>query len=179
MNVARQLLAKRYATAFLNVFFKELSAEAIEHLQALATFMKNHSEGLFYVKLSCIKQSIKQEVLFKLFEKFDLADEPYRRLLALLAHDRRLFLLPLIIEHILILYKERAGILDATIASSHPLEHAYQQKLEQLIKETLHKTIHYHYTISPALIAGVRLTTNSLLWEYSVRQQLLALKRIE
>jgi F-type H+-transporting ATPase subunit delta len=170
-------LARKYASAMLNVLTKELTKEELEQLDALIAYFNEHSEALFYLKLAFIKADVKQALLKKLYARFGI-DGLLDAVTELLAQHQRLGLLPEVIVAIRRLYKERQGIADCVIMSSHALNEEQVLVLQNFVKSATGKTIISKHVIDKALIAGVRIQGDTFLWEHSVRQQLQALKNL-
>lgn len=172
------ILAKKYAAAFLNIFIHELPDSVLDELEALSAFLHAHEQSLFYLKLACIKSNVKRDVLIKLFARFGLCGIPFERFIGLIALHKRLSLITEIVEQLATLYKERKNIVEVEIKSSIPLNDHEQHIFEKFMERALQKTIRYRAIVDASLIAGVRMQSDTWLWEYSIRQKLAAIKRV-
>ena len=170
------VVAKKYAAAFLNVYMSYLKPNFIDRLDNLIKLMGQHREALFYIKLSCIPDTIKKEALNKLFEQFGLEKE-FGYLINLLVEHKRLFMLYQVLEYMRELYKQRNGIIECTITYSHPVSREALEEIEAFYekKSGNTKVIYKAYT-DKNLIAGIRIQSDTYLWEHSIAKQLEALK---
>jgi F-type H+-transporting ATPase subunit delta len=171
----RALLARRYATAFVNLFADTLSKETIKKLDALLVFLKHNTSAQLVLKLPSLSQAEQKRVLDRLFEHHGL-DPMFTKLGDLLIRDVRVYLLEDIVRYIQQLYAEHHGIYSCTIKSSHSLTDAQIARLVEFAEYKTGKKIIYDLHIDPKLIAGVALRGKTFFWEHSVRRQLDCLK---
>lgn len=170
-------IAKRYATAFLNVLGATLSRASIGNIEELASFMMNHRSAFFYVQLSSMDRQVKEQILLRLFERFSVKNE-LTPLVKLLAQHKRLFLMPVILVALVQSYLERHNIMRVTINSSHELSEEKVAALTMFLHDISDKKIETQIEIDPALIAGIRMMSTTLLWEQSIAQQLRAMEHL-
>lgn len=165
------ILAKRYARAFLNVFSEKISFEDIQNIEKLADFFHLHRQAFFYIKLSCIKASIKQEILNKLFERFKLHGL-LTPLLDLLIKHKRLALITMTLPIISTLYKADHAIVDWTINSSQQLSADQLTTLQKFIESKTDQDVHFNFHLDKNLIAGIKAYSKDMLLEHSVEETL-------
>lgn len=164
-------LAQKYAHAFLNVHGKAISFDDIHTMIRMVQFLREHKKIAFFLKLSAIDDAIKLERLTQLSESFSLP-QAVISLIQLLLHHRRASILAHVLHHIVALFKQRANMKDVTIASAHELTKEQKVACEQfLARITGHDNI-YTYMVDKELIAGVRVQSDTFLWEKSIAQQL-------
>jgi len=167
----KALLAKKYAAAFLNVFIDEVPLEHFKQVCALATFLHDHRHFLFFLTVPALDDAVKQQAILNIVASFKLG-EPFRKLVMVLAADKRLFLLHRVFSALCSLYKKRKGIEVFTIATSHTLEEEERAYVVKFLATITGKTVMCKDVIDASLIAGIRLQSDAYLWEYSVRKQL-------
>jgi len=169
------IVSKKYATAFLNILGLRLVPIDFEHADAAMRYLFNNQHALGLLKIPGIDTASKQKVLYKFAEKFKLS-EPFKQLIDLLLEHKRAFLLPNVLEMVGFINQQRRGIDHFEISSSHPLEKSHIVALEQFLIKKTGQAVHSTYTLDKTLIAGIRLQSSTLLWEYSVRKQLKMLQ---
>jgi F-type H+-transporting ATPase subunit delta len=170
-TLAHVRLAAKYATAFLNVFNDKLSSEDFAKIYAASDFFGRHHNLLFFLTWPSISQDVKIKALYQAFHFFKL-DGPYTKLIDMLAHDKRADLIDLVLSEICTQYKKRHGILNFVISSSHQLNEQEIQVLQNFLARSTRRDIIYDYSIDKNLIAGVRMQSDTLLWEHSIRKHL-------
>ncbi|MGC2310924.1 MAG: ATP synthase F1 subunit delta [Candidatus Babeliaceae bacterium] len=168
------VIARRYAQAFLNSFNKNIPHELVEKLNHLFLFLNQHKDALSYLKLSCVPSKIKKEMLEQVCEQYGLKDFLHP-LITVLAEHKRLWLFVSVIQILRALYKEFLGIIEWSIRSFPVLTEPELQHIVQFIEQKTEKKAHYTYTSDEELIAGVRIQSDSYVWEHSVQQILRSL----
>ncbi len=171
MTQQRSLIAKRYAQAFLNVFIDSIALDDFHNICAAEQFLMQHKQALFLLKLPFINPAKKKEILNELCQKFRLIDK-FKELVELLVHDKRSFLLPDVLYYVSKLYQQRKGIMSFTIISSHRLGTDKLNSMQRFLAQESGCDIIYNYRVDKKLIAGIRLYSDTLLWEYSINKQL-------
>jgi F0F1-type ATP synthase delta subunit len=182
-------LARRYAQAFLSVYGEQITAHACERLLLFKSFLVANRALIYLFTIPSIDQKTKERGLSFLAEKFELPPSFYS-LMVLLLLSRRISLLPQVLCSLVVLYKRENGIQSFSIHSSHELS---QQDLEQLRdfltqqiadKQAAYREINHEKNIEVAcsykqdknLIAGIRMQSETYLWEHSIAQQLRAIE---
>ena len=166
MNIAR-----KYAQAFFAVYEDTITRDLISRIDEAAQFMMTHRRALFLFKVPVIDRSVKEAGLKELCERFQLGD-PIKKLLIMLLNDKRAMLIAEVLEAVTGLYRERNKMVSITVASSYPLADDQRVQLEAFIARHVAGEKTYTYTIDPALIAGIRVYSDTFLWEFSIAQQL-------
>ncbi|KKP35340.1 MAG: ATP synthase subunit delta [candidate division TM6 bacterium GW2011_GWF2_32_72] len=176
MQLEKIALSKKYAAAFLNLFMNQLNDEDIKKFETAETFLKKNRRNIFFLRFPSIDASLKQKVLNLIFEKFQINPILFK-LTDLLKSKKRLFLLRETIKQICIIYKRRKNIIDFNISSSHQLNEHQKKVIQEFLEHNTKKNITSSYKINPNLIAGIRLQSNELLWEYSIQKKLRLLNK--
>jgi len=171
MTAAQAVIARKYAKAYMRVFGPELALSDYKVLDQLYGFMGQNRRIPFFLALHSIDAAIKMRELQKLFEKFE-APESLNRLVKVLLADDRCGLLVQVIKQVILLYEQQRGLESFVVASSHELDEKEVVEIQQFLEETTGLDILCNYKIDKALIAGLRLQSDTHLWEYSVRKHL-------
>lgn len=164
-------LAKRYATAYLDLYDDQLDLTTVEHCERAADFIVDTPQALLLIKLSIIPDERKRECLAALFAQFKLPLSLIR-LVDLLNEHTRLSLLPKILYQIAELFRVRHGIMVYQVISAEKLDEQAVATIVAFLGELSGKKIIATEKIDQSLIAGIRLLSDSTLWEYSIQKQL-------
>ncbi len=168
-------LARKYATAFFIVAGDSFDEHDYEYAGELRTFFIKHRSALGLLNVPILEPAKMHMLVDSLANGFHAA-EFFKRLLLLLIRHRRVLALPSILHHIRELYCHREHMVEFTIASSHELDKSERNVLIKLLAQATGKRIRSTYRIDPQLIAGVRMQSDNLGWEHSVRKQLRDVK---
>lgn len=176
MNIQESRLAQLYATAFLNIYCTSITEDIYNKLIKTRLFLLENPDYLFIYKLPRHFNLVKKQIINKLLEQFDLPAIFYK-LTELLLETDRLALLPLVLHHILLGYEERNYLMPTVITSSSSISEKQARIIQDVIKQVSGKKILPKYRIDTKLIAGIRIQSNTLLWEYSVAKQLRIIEK--
>jgi len=170
-------LARRYAKAFTNVFFSQLSLPDVEHIFQAADYLASRRRTRFFLRLPAIDISIKKQVLDLVCKRFSLP-LPVEQIIDLLLMHKRPYLLHQVLFHIAELYYDRQNILTFTITSSHPLAPESIEVIQNFLARKTGCTILYTHKVDKKLIAGIRLKSEVFVWEYSIHKHLRRVKQL-
>lgn len=177
IGISQSPVARKYAQAYLNVFSDQHTFEDFCSLWRASQFLSEHHSLLFYLSLPMIHETDKKRFIDLFFEKFHLFDS-LKQLFYLLLKNKHIFLAIDVLQDIYSLYKMQYGISELKISSSLDLS---EEKIAEItnffIKLSGLERVVVHCSVNPALIAGIRLQSETYLWEYSVAQQLQKLKQ--
>jgi|GEM_PF-744751 len=166
------VLIKKYAMAFLNWCGDTISRADYEHIDQFARDFKRNRWALFFLKMPLLSNGTKKQLLEKhLRDEYQLPDCCFDIMNLLIDHKRG-ELLPLVFARAAALYRKKHRIMPFMIASSAPL---HEQQKTQLVKFLAQQTdcdIIEKYTIDPALIAGIKMQSETFLWEYSIDKKI-------
>jgi F0F1-type ATP synthase delta subunit len=177
-TAAGTFVAKKYATAFLNSFFSQLTCTDIVNIEKAQKFLQDHQQPLFFLQLPQFNEAIRLSMVEDFVSYFSLSQECIKIFLLLISHNRS-FLIPEVLSFIMLLYKERMGIIDFCVKSSHSLKEQQKLKVKKFLDYSSGKKSMCTYIIDKKLIAGMRMQSVGYMWEYSVRKQLLCLRALE
>lgn len=93
-------------------------------------------------------------------------------LIKLLAHNRRLSVLPEICDLFEQLKLENEGMLEAKISSAFPLDDNQRTGVVNLLSSRFKRKINATVTVDPELIGGIKVEVGDKVWDASVRGRL-------
>lgn len=176
MNIQESYLARLYATAFFNIYGKALTFDNYSHLIESRHFLLQNPDYLFIYKLPRHFILVKKQIVNKFFGQFVLPSIFYK-LTDLLLEKDRLSLLPLVLKYIEIKYREYNNLTSAVISSSCPLAKKEQEGIEEILNHVSGKKPLATYNIDKNLIGGIRIQSDTLMWEYSIAKQLRTIEK--
>jgi len=172
----KDIVSRKYAKAFLNMYEDQISVELFNNIKKLEAFFHDHKKVVYLLSIPNILPETKEKLLGELFQKFNL-DALLQPLIHLLSKSKRLFLIDDILKHIRLLYKERKDIMRFNITSSHEISNQDLEIIENFLAYKTKKTIISTHWIDKSLVAGIRLQSGTLLWEYSIDKQCETLRK--
>jgi F-type H+-transporting ATPase subunit delta len=175
MKLQEKLLARKYAQAYFHVFGDQITQAVIPAIEQFVAFYLQHKEKFFYLGLSSFAARMKADALMKNCDQFGLR-QLLQPLVTVLAEQARLTLIEQVLEELIVLYKHAHNIIDVACMSAHPLDAQEQKVITEFLEKATGKTINASLIINPDLIAGVRLQSDTFLWERSLEQQLRAIR---
>lgn len=81
-----------------------------------------------------------------------------------------------VVEQIMLAYREHKGLLEVTCRTAVPLTDEQVAAIHEFLHEKTGKKIILIMVIDSSLLAGIRLQSETFLWEYSIGRQLQALR---
>lgn len=175
MNYAESILARRYAQAYLNVYIDSISYKDFRAIRSSGAFFNQNKNLLFFLNWPAIKTSEKINALREAMHYCQIP-ESINRLIDLLAEHKRMFLIGAILQLICKLYEKKHAIAQVTISTSHPVTDQELKVMQQFLANKTGLSIIYDYKIDKKLIAGIRLQSDTFLWEYSINKHLESIK---
>lgn len=174
------VLARRYAQAYLNVYEHELTDSVRENIKALRDFLGLNSRIVFFLMVPSIAEEVKVRGIAFLGEKFELP-KGLQKSMHILLQSKRACLLGRFFDFIDILYQKKYGRVSFVVSSSHEIASQDKEILQNFLKKlvSLEKCadradydILCTYKIDKKLIAGIRMQSNTHVWEHSIAKQL-------
>lgn len=176
MLVNTSKIARNYAQAFLNVFFEQISVDYITRLERVENFLKNNRFFFIYLKIPSLSIGRKKEVLDKFVNFFGL-NAPIKKLIYVLLEQGRIDFLGDIIGKIIQLYRLKKNIQFFKVSTSHSLSDQEKESMIKFVKSLASGEVVIKFIVDPKLITGIRIQSDSFLWERSVSKQLRDVKR--
>lgn len=99
-----------------------------------------------------------------------------RRFVAVAAHNRRLFLLPAMIDAFLATLAARRGEVTAQVASAAPLAAPQVDALKTQLAKALGKSVDLQFKVQPALLGGLVVKVGSRMVDSSLKSKLQRLE---
>jgi len=164
-------LAYKYAIAFLNVYNDRLTFNDIERIEKAACFLQEHPRALFLLQVQLIKRSIKEQGLRQMARRYGLT-QAIDHLFSLLLEHNRAYMVADVLKAIVYQYQKRNTIMRFMVSSSLPLTEAERHQVEQFIDRQLPGTHYYAYKVDQTLIAGIRIASDTIIWEFSIDKSL-------
>lgn len=176
MQLGTSRISRKYAQAFLNVFFDQISNDCIKKLEKLEKFLKENKLFFVYLRIPSIPVQAKQDALNKFIEFFGLC-EPFEKLIFLLLSHGRIDFLDEVVSKILTLYRSKKHIQFFKISTSHALEEKEKERVIKFVKGLASGEVVCKFLVDAKIIAGMRIQSEAFLWERSVAKQLRDVKR--
>ena len=175
---ARSILARKYATAFLKVFSHAFTDKDYTDLTKALAYLQKWRSILVLLTVPAISPAQKKNCLatFLVTAQVPSSVTP---LAQLLLDHHRIELLADVCATIIELYQEQHHIMPFTIKSTHALSDEHLDRLNNYLAQKTGNSIIATPMIDKELIAGLRAQSTLFLLEYSLAQQLRALKNNE
>lgn len=164
-------IADKYAIAFINVYGTKLTFDDILKIEQASLFLQHHNRALFLLRVPMIKRHVKEARLQDFCDRLGLV-APIGHIIRVLLEHQRIQLLEHVFTALVYHYKKRYTIKDITVKSSIELPNEYRQQITRCIDQKIPGTKIYHYTVDPTLIAGIRIQSDTFVWEFSIDKRL-------
>ncbi len=169
-------IAAKYATAFFNVFEKNIDEKLTSEIQHSYLLLSANPNILYFFSFPNLRFEERNRISDLLLKKLNLPDF-FKKLTDLLIKDNRMYLLKDILHDIVSIYFEKNKIASFEVSSVVELKNNDKETIENFLVKKLNKEIILNFKIDKKLIAGIKIKSNNLLWEYSVARQLDELKK--
>ena len=170
-------VARRYAEALADVAFERNAVDKIAgELRAFAEMVEAHEDLRNLFANPVVSQSEKAGVLDALIARVGPGDYTANLLRALLGNDR-LHYLTQVYEQFVREVNERHGVVVAHVTTAAPIGPAERERLARKLREMTGKQVEFEIETDPSLIAGVVTRVGSVVYDGSVRTQLLDIKQ--
>ena len=176
MRMRIDLISKKYATAFLNLYFEQINDQTIETLFQLGKFLSNNKLLYVYLRVPTISHLIKQKVLNKIAQSLNLS-EPIIKVMFVLLEQGRIEILDKVIDQIVFMYRRRKNIRLFFIQSSHPLAKEEEDKIINFVKYVSKGDIITKFEVNEKLICGLGIRSKNFLWERSIAKKFRDVKQ--
>lgn len=168
-------LIKKYAQAFYNVFHAQLTLDDYKHAQECGSMLYKHTVFFVMAQMPSLGVTDKMYLTRQLFNQYNLPS-PFDALVELLLRQQRLWLLPQILKYLIELYYTKNAMVRMTIESSYPLSADQMNSLVAFLEHKTRLRVIGSAAVNKKLIAGIKAYSTTLLWQYSIKQQLDAIK---
>lgn len=171
MKSSEQVLVERYAIAYTNMYRASLTSEMYVHMNQACLFLEQHPKFLFMLHTPSISLRAKLVWCAQFIKEFSLPFSLYQ-LCSLLISGARGDLLADVLHAIGKEHERRSGVIAFTITVSHDISPQKLDVITEFLKRHTGHTVVCEVKKDPSLIAGIRMQSNDLLWEHSVRKNL-------
>lgn len=165
------IVAGRYAQAFLNVFWDQLTVRDHEAVIAARSFFKGHKQACFLMKLALLNRVIKIKALHKIRIDLGLSNS-FDKLFTLLIDDKRSDLLYECFKALCEQIDQRKGTVFFTVTTVGDLNEEQKKIINAYLENAVCQKVQCRYKQDSELIAGIRLQSAQFLWEASIRDRL-------
>ncbi|QQR48976.1 ATP synthase F1 subunit delta [bacterium] len=177
MIVKSESLAKKYAEALMNLYQDLLDDRCYQSLLVLESFFKKHKYICVYLDIPTISDEVKELMLKKILETLNICKTIVRLIKPLLKH-RRIEMIYDIVCQVIRLYRIRKNMLLFEVTTSHELTDQEQHDVITTLEKIPNvKKVEVTFLVDVALVCGIKVKGETLLWESSVTQHLENVKR--
>lgn len=166
------ILIRKYVHVLHKFYTTPWQLEQLESLESLKQLIGPRHGVLSYLRLDCIAEKRKYELIMKAINSLGLNDilEP---LVYALKKNKHLALLHAIVSELIANVKKQLRIEDIIIYSAQTLTDEDQIQLKEWIKKERHAAIiRTTMVLQPTLIAGFRIEGHNFMCDYSISRQL-------
>ncbi|KKP24236.1 MAG: ATP synthase subunit delta [candidate division TM6 bacterium GW2011_GWF2_28_16] len=176
MQVEIDLITKKYASAFLNVFSDQIKDNNLSGWIKLKNFLSKNKFFYIYLHIPTISHLTKQKALIRVAQALDLQKPIIKMMFVLLEHNR-IEMLDKVLNNIIILYRQKINTKLFKVTSPYNLNEFEQKIILDFTKSIAKCNVDAEFIIDKKLIAGLRIQSLTFLWERSVAKQLRGIKR--
>jgi F-type H+-transporting ATPase subunit delta len=169
-------IAGRYAAALYELADegKELDAVA-DDLRALRAMIEASDDLRRLIRSPLISRQEQAKAMAAILRQAGLG-ETVRHFVGVAAQNRRLFLLPAMVDAYLATLAARRGELSAEVTSAAPLAGSQVEALKAQLAKAMGKAVNIDFKIDPALIGGLVVKVGSRMVDSSLRSKLQRLQ---
>ncbi|MCC6009002.1 MAG: F0F1 ATP synthase subunit delta [Rhodobacteraceae bacterium] len=171
-------IASRYATA---LFELALEADALDQLDtdmnALRAALAESADLRDLIVSPVHSREVQGAAIGAIAAKMGLS-ELARNTLALMARNRRLFVLPHLAARVLERIAAHRGEITAEVRAARPLTKTQQEKLARALKAAVGKDVNIDLTVDEALIGGLVVKVGSKMIDSSIAARLAPLRHV-
>ena len=174
--IVKSEFSKKYAQAYFNVYSESVEPSSIQALQNAAHFLSHSKQILFLLGYGTLGSQEVKRCIQLFIQKFELPQTIEKICMLLLEHNR-IFLLGLVLHDICCIYKQEHNEIDVTLSTAHELLPEQIVELTKFFTAYSKGNVAMEVVQDTSLIAGIRMQSETWLWEDSVAKKLRALKQ--
>ena len=172
MEIRKKITVRKYATAFLNLYFDVFNETMLQPLEEFCNYLKNNRGILCYLSRPGIDQEKQRLIISNLCIRFKLS-QFFERLIIVLFEHHHMELLPLIVRKIVQEFLLRARIFTFNVTTSHDIASAQKKKIIAFLIEKMSASkIEATFFVDEKLICGVNIKSDTIMLEHSIRREL-------
>ncbi len=172
-----ELLAKRYAQAFMRVYDKQVTFADVETLHAFILYGKRCRSSFSILSLPSLSDDDKINVLRTIMQRLKVS-LTFMPIVELLVISRRINILFLVCAIIQKIYYMNHRIMRCRLKSMPDLSEEQSNVIARWIEHKTGYTVLYSYERDSQLIAGMRVESDTIVWEHSIQKQLRLIRRV-
>jgi ATP synthase F1 delta subunit len=172
----KTVLAKRYAQAFLNLFWDKLTSDDFEALCKVRSFFKDRKQACFLMNLAVLSFDLKYKALQTI--RLDLGlSESFDTLFGLILEHKRSDLFKELFDALCKEVDKRKEKIIFMVTTVGSLSSQQKKEITEFLERKTKKTVLCRYQEDMNLIAGIRLQSEQFLWEASLQDRLNKIQR--
>ncbi len=171
MQVRANVVAKKYAIAFLNLYIDDLTDQELSKISELDTFLKQNKQFYVYLGIPGVSYLIKQKAVNRVAQELGLC-KPLKKLIFILLDHGRIEILDKVLKQIETCYRVFKNIRLFLVTTSHKLIDIEKDKIIEFIRHVTKSKVIAKFMVDEKLICGFRIHSNRFLWERSIQKQL-------
>jgi F-type H+-transporting ATPase subunit delta len=171
------LIAARYAKALYAKFDEVSATKVMRDMETLREWCKDHEEFLGFLQ----NPLIAREDAIKVIDKLSRAahfNPLTKDFLILVARNRRLALLPQIIDRMMTLHDHAKGIIRAVITSAQKLGLPQLKNIQNMLIAKLKRTPKTIEIIDPQVLGGFKIRIGPYLIDATLKTQLMKIQTL-
>jgi F-type H+-transporting ATPase subunit delta len=169
-------LAERYAMALFDIADERRALDRVAtDLRQLRAMLLASADLTSVVRSPVLSRVDQGRAVVALAERAELSPL-VRDFLAVVAHNRRLFAVPAMIEAFLGILAERRGEVTAAVVAAQALSEAQLNALSEHLRGTVGRRVSVDASVDPRLIGGMIVKVGSLMVDASVESKLRRLQ---
>ncbi len=171
-----QGIAARYATAVFEIAKESNDVSALETgIDDLSTALEESADLRGLINSPVVSREEQGTAIAAISKKMGLPDV-LKNTLALMAENRRLFVLPQLVAGLRALIAEDKGEVTAEVTSAKALTKTQSEKLAKTLKERVGKDVKIKATVDQSLVGGLVVKVGSKMIDTSIRSKLSTLQ---
>ncbi len=175
-NTGTADLAGRYASALFELAEADnLLDQVAADITLLRTMIDDSADLRRLIRSPAISRQDQGRAMAAILDKTEVSDL-VRRLVGLVAQNRRLFILRNIIESYLAMLAARRGETTAKVVSAQELSDQQQRDLETVLKQAVGNQVAIDAQVDPTLLGGMVVKVGSRMVDSSLKTKLQQLK---
>ena len=176
-------LADRYAVALFDLADERKALDAVaDDLKALRAMLRDSADFRRLIRSPVLSREALARGIAALAEQAQISPLA-RNFLGLLAHNRRLFALPEMIESYLQRLAEKRGEVTAHVLTAQELTPAQREAVNEQLRRAVGRKVAIDVEVDPSLLGGLVVKVGSRMVDASLRSKLhrlqLAMKGVE
>lgn len=175
MTPSRIDISKKYALAYIHIFKEDIDVSMLDTFKTAYAFLSEYKNMLFLLSLYETTTDDKQKIITKFIDFFKLP-KSLCKLFDLLIKHKEIYLLADVLRDIYCFYKKEFNIEDLEIRSSSKLSKDDEKDLIKFFSKLSDKKYKINIEQDAELIAGIRMQSDTLLWEHSVAKKMKKLR---